>query len=153
MSSNSSASVEPSDSSACTFSPWLAPFALQARDQRALEGGVRLVFEQIHERRAGERVVARIAEQFDPRAIGVHDDAFLHVRDGVGRAFEKVLQLLAVFARRGQRGRQRALQAMGAQLARSDRLQAAAIRERHHILAAEAHGLGDGRLIDRLRAR
>ena len=78
---------------------------------------MRLLLEQIHERRAGERIVAGIAEQLEPRAVGIDDDAFLHVRDGVGRAFEKVLQLLAVLARRGQRGRQRALQAVGAQLA------------------------------------
>ena len=99
------------------FEAVAAPLALQAGDQRALERGMRFLFEQIHERRAGEGVVLGIAEQLEPRAIRIHDDAFLHVGDGIGRAFEKVLQLLAVFARRGQRGRQRALQAMGAQFA------------------------------------
>ena len=38
---------------------------------------------------------------------------------------------------------------MSAQLAGSDRLQAAAIRQRDHVLAAQPHRLGDRRLIDR----
>ena len=78
----------------------VAPLALQARDQRPFEGGVRLLFEQIHDRRAIEGVVLGVAEQLDPGAVGVHDDAFLHMRDGIGGTFEKVLQLLAIFARR-----------------------------------------------------
>ncbi len=44
--------------------------------------------------------LAGVAEQLEPGAVGIHDDAFLHVRDGIGGAFEKILQLLAVFARR-----------------------------------------------------
>ena len=88
---------------------------------------MRFLFEQIHQRRAGQRIVAGVAEQLEPRAVGIDDDAFLHVRDGVRRALEKILQLLAVLARRRQRGRQRALQPVGAQLARGDRLQAAAV--------------------------
>jgi hypothetical protein len=126
----------------------IAPLALQARDQSAFERRMRLLLEQVHERRAGERVVARVAEQLEPRPVGIDDDALLHVGDRIGRAFEKPLQLLAVLARRGQSRRQRALQAVRAQLAGHDRLQAAAVGERHHILGAQAHRLRDRRLID-----
>ncbi len=104
------------------FEVMARPLALQAGNQRTLEGRMRLLLEQVHERRAGERFVARIAEQLEPGAIGIHDDAFLHVGDGVGRAFEKILQLLAILAGRGQRGRERALQAEGTKLTGGDRL-------------------------------
>jgi hypothetical protein len=90
------------------------------------------------------------AEQLEPGAIRVDDDAFLHVRDGIRGPFEKMLQLLAVFAGGGKRRRERALQPIGAQLAGGDRLQAAAVRQRHHVLRAQAHGVGDGSLIDML---
>ena len=99
----------------------IRPFALQAGDERALERRMGFLLEQIHQRRAGERIVARIAEQLQPRAVGVDDDALLHVRDGVGGALEEVLQLLAVLARRGERGRQGAFQPIGAQLPGDDR--------------------------------
>ena len=111
---------------------------------------MRLLLEQIHERRAGERIVARVAEQLEPRPVGIDDDALLHVGDGVGRALEEILQLFAILARRGQRRGQRALEAMRAQLAGRDRLQAAAVGERHHVLGARAHRLGDRGLVDLL---
>ena len=128
----------------------IGPLALQAGDQRALERRMSLGLEQVHQRSAGERIVARVAEQLEPRAIGIDDDAFLHVRDRVGGAFEEPLQLLAIFARRGQRRRQRPLEAMRAQLAAHHRLQAAAVGERHHVLGARAHRFGDHGLVDLL---
>ncbi len=126
----------------------IGPLALQAGDQRALERGMSLGLEQIHQRRAGERIVARVAEELEPGAIGVDDDAFLNVCDRIGRAFEEALQLLAILARRGQGRGQRPLQAVRAQLAAHHRLQAAAVGERHHVLGARAHRLGDDRLVD-----
>ena len=64
----------------------IRPLALQARDQRALDRGVRLGVEGIHQRRADDRVGIREAVQLEPRRIRVDDDAFLHVRDRIGRA-------------------------------------------------------------------
>ena len=51
------------------------PFALQAGDERTFEGRMRFLLEQIHQRRAGQRIVAGIAEQLQPGAVGIHDDA------------------------------------------------------------------------------
>ena len=124
------------------------PLALQARHQGTFERGMGFLFEQVHQRRAGQGVVGGIAEQLDPGPVGVDDDAFLHVGDGVGGAFQKVMQLFAVLACRGQRGEQRPFQAIGPQLTRGHRLQAAAVGERDHVLRTETHGLGDGVFID-----
>ena len=124
------------------------PFALQAGDERTFERRMGFLLEQIHQRRAGECILAGIAEQLQPRSVGIDDDALLHVRDGVGRALEEILQLLAILARRGQRRRQGAFQAIRAQLPGDDRLQAAAVGERDHVLGAEAHRIGDRGLID-----
>ena len=77
----------------------VAPFALQAGNQGAFEGGVRFLLEQIHERRSVEGVALGVAEQFHPGTVGIHDDAFLHMRDGIGRPLEKILQLLAILTR------------------------------------------------------
>jgi hypothetical protein len=126
------------------------PLALQTGDQCALERRVRLRLEQIHERDARERILAGVAEQLEPRPVGIHDDALLHVGDGVGRSLEEFLQLLPILARRRQGGGQGALEAVRAQLPRGDRLQPRAVGERHHVLRAEAHRVGDRRLIDLL---
>ena len=128
----------------------IRPFALQARHQRPLQRGMRLRLEQIHQGRAGERILARVAEQLEPRSVGIDDDAFLHVSDRVGGALEESLQLLAILARRGERARERPLEAMCAQLAGHHRLQAAAVGERHHVLRARAHRVGDDGLVDLL---
>jgi len=95
------------------------------------------LLEQIHEGRARQRVVFGVAEQFEPGAVRIHDDAFLHMRDRIGRAFQKILQLFAIFARRGQRGRQGALQT---------------IRKREKILEEIGSQLGarDGAAVERL---
>ena len=85
----------------------IRPLALQARDQRAFDRGVRLGVECVHQRRADERVRIRQAVQIEPRGIGVDDDAFLHVRDGVGRAGHERLQLVAILARRADRAVER----------------------------------------------
>ena len=126
----------------------VGPLALQAGDQRALERGMRFRLEQIHQRHARQRIVAGVAEQLEPGAVGIDDDALLHVSDRVGRAVQKVLQLFAIFARRGQRGGEGALQPVRPQLARGHRLQAAAVGQRDHILSAQAHRLGDRGLVD-----
>ncbi len=74
------------------------PLALQAGHERALQRGVRIGLEQIHERRAGERIVAGVTEELEPRPIGIDDDALLYVGDRVGRSLEEILQLFAILA-------------------------------------------------------
>ena len=116
----------------------IRPLALQARDQRALDRGVRLGIERVHQRRADERVGVRQAVQLEPRGIGVDHDAFLHVRDGVGRAGHERLQLIAILARGADRAVERARLAMRFELARDDGLQAHRMLQRHRRRARPA---------------
>ncbi len=87
--------------------------------------------------------IVGVAEQLEPCLVGVHDDAFLHLQDGVVGALQHRLQLPAVVAGRLQRGVQRALQAERAQLARQHGLHAVAGRQRDHVARADAHARGD----------
>ena len=121
----------------------IGPLALAAGDQRALERGVRAVFEQIHQRLADDRAGVGVAEQFEPGLVGVDDDAFLHLQDGVVGTLQHGLQLAAIVARGLQRGVERALEAEGAQFARHHRLHAIGGRQRHDVARADAHARGD----------
>jgi hypothetical protein len=126
------------------------PLALHAGDQRALDGRVVVRIEGVHQRRAHDILGVRIAEQREPGGIRVDDDAFLHLRDRVGRALDDVLQLLLVFAGGSERRRQRAIEAVGPELATDHQLQPRDVRERHRVLRAERQGLGDHSLVELL---
>ena len=102
----------------------IGPLALATGDQRALERGVRAIVEQIHQRLADHGVGVVVAEQLEPGLVGVDDDAFLHLQDGVVGALQDRLQLAAIIARGLQRGVERAFEAERTQLAREHGLHA-----------------------------
>ena len=101
----------------------IGPAALRGGDQRALEGGVAALLEEVHQRLAEQGRRFLVAEQLDPGRVDVDDDAFLHVGDRVGRPGHEGLHLVAVLAGRGQRAGQRAVEARGVQFAGSHGLQ------------------------------
>ena len=124
------------------------PLALHAGDERALDRGVVVGIEGVHQRRADDLLGIRIAEEREPGGIRVDDDAFLHLRDRVGRALDDVLELLLGFARGGERRGQRAVEAVGAKFAADDELQAWNVRQRDRVLGAERERFGDHVLVD-----
>ena len=69
----------------------------------------------------------RIAEQREPGRVRIDDDAFLHQRDGVGRALDDVLELLLRLARGRERRGERAVEPVG-RAARGRRRAAGAAR-------------------------
>ena len=123
------------------------PLALHARDQRALDGGVVVRIEGVHQRRADDLLGFRVAEKREPRRVRVDDNAFLYQGNRVGRALDDVLQLLLGLARRGERGGERAVEAVGAKLAPDDELQPRDVAERDRVLSAERERLGDHGLV------
>ena len=118
---------------------WPRPHATSAPFSAALLAGV----EQIHERRAEQRVRARVAEQVGPCLVRVDEDAFLNVRDRVDGARHERLELFLVLIRREQRLVERALEPKRAQLALGDAAQALGLAERDEILRAGEQRLGD----------
>ena len=124
------------------------PLALHAGDKRALDRGVVVGVEGVHQRRADDLLGIRIAEEREPGGIRVDDDAFLHLGNGVGRSFDDVLQLLLRLARRGERRGQRAVEPVGAKLTADDELQPRHVDKRHRVLGAQGEGLGDRILVE-----
>ena len=104
---------------------------------------MRAVLEQVHERLVDDRARVRVTEQLEPGLVGVDDDAFLHLQDGVVGALQDRLQLAAVVAGGLQRGIQRALEPERAQFARHHGLHAIGGRQRHDVTRADAHAGGD----------
>ncbi len=100
----------------------IAPPALQAGGQRALQGGLVGLIEQVHHRLADQAVEA--PEQLGPGGIGVDDDAFLNLHDGVVRSLQHGLELASGIARRLDGRIQRPLQSERAQLAQHDGIEA-----------------------------
>ena len=124
------------------------PFALHAGDERALDRGVIVGVEGVHQGRADDFLGIRIAEEREPGRVRVDDDAFLHQRNRVRRALDDVLELLLRFARGSERRGQRAVEPVSAQLAADDELQARNVGQRDRVLGAERERLGDHVLVD-----
>ena len=85
---------------AFTFRRVIVPAALQAGREGTLERRVRRFIEQVHDRLSDQ--VAVEAEQLQPRRIGVDDDSFLHLDDGVIRTLKNYFELTPGVVRRLQ---------------------------------------------------
>src|SRR5690606_39302914 len=109
----------------------------------ALDGRMALRIERVHEWRANDRFCIRQAEQLKPGGIGVDDDAFLYVRDRVGRASHKGLELFAVLARRVDRRLQGARLLVGIELARYHGARTRRMLERRSRARTLRHGRSD----------
>ncbi|MCX7058758.1 MAG: hypothetical protein NTZ79_16715 [Proteobacteria bacterium] len=79
----------------------IGPLARGAGRQATFQRGVRVAIEEVHDRLAEYGIGVRKAEQFQPGGVGIHHDAFLHLRDGVRRAFHERGQSTLVLAGRG----------------------------------------------------
>ncbi len=126
------------------------PATLCRGDQRALEGGVAAGVEQVHERLAEQVARIRVAEEFAPGGIDVDDDAFLHVRDRIGRARHERTHLVAVLAGGRERAVQRMVEPRGVEFARGDGLQPAAGSQRHDVGGTEFEATNEVGLGERL---
>ena len=113
------------------------PATLRRSDERALEGRVAAGVEHVHERLAEQVARIRVPEEFAPGRIDVDDDAFLHVRDRVGRARHERAHLVAVLTGGGERAVQCIVEPCGVEFARGDGLQPAAGSQRHDVGGTE----------------
>ena len=103
--------------------------------------------EQVHERLPKQVARIRVPEEFAPGGIDVHDDAFLHVRDRIGRARHERTHLVTVLAGGRKRAAQRMVEPCGVECARGDGLQPAAGSQCHDVGGTEfeaTHEVGFG---------
>ena len=127
----------------------IVPAPLQAGGEGAAQRGVRGFVEQIHDRLTDERFIG--AEQLEPRRIGIHDDAFLNLDDGIVRALQDYFQLAPRVVGGLERAVQRALESESAQLAQNHRLQTRGIAQRNKVARAELHGIRNASLVGGIR--
>jgi len=125
---------------------WMvAPAALQTSGERAAQRRMRRFVEQVHDRLPGETLLD--AEQLAPRRVGLDDDPFLHLEDGVIRALQDRVELAACVVRRPHAGIERALDVKHAQFPQHHRREARRTGERHDIAGPECETGCDPRLI------
>ena len=128
----------------------IAPAALCAGCQRALQRRLRLAVEQVHDWLTHQRAGIGIAEQFEPGAVDLHDDAFLHLRDRVVGAMQDGLELSSIILRTAQCVGQRAFHSKSAQLAVDDGLHVLGVRDRYGVARAARHVCSGGAAVDLL---
>jgi hypothetical protein len=117
------------------------PFALGGCDQGTLECGMATGLEQVHQRLAEQVAGITAPEELDPRWIHVDDDAFLHVRNGIGRACHEGAHLVAILVGGCKRAAQGMIEAGGVQFSRCYRLQSRVGMQRDDILCAHFDSL------------
>ena len=123
----------------------VVPAAVQTGGKRTAQRRVRGFLEQVHDRLPGDPFLD--AEQLEPRRVGLDDDAFLHLEDGVVRALQDRVELTARVVRRPHAGIERALDVEYAQFPQHHRLQPRRVGERDDIAGPELEPGGDARLI------
>ena len=123
---------------------------MRRRHEGSLDRRVAAPLEQVHERLPEQVARVSTAEEIAPGRVHVDDDAFLHVRDRIGRAGHERAHLIAVLPRRGQRAIERLVEAGRVEFARGDGLQPPAGAERDDVLRAEFQAAHEVRLGERL---
>ena len=99
--------------------------------------------EHVHERLTEQVAWIRVPEEFAPGGIDVHDDAFLHVRDRVGRARHERTHLVAVLTSGRERAVECVVEPCGVKCARGDGLQPAAGSQCHDIGGTELEAMNE----------
>ena len=126
----------------------IVPAALQTGGERAFQGRVARLFEQIHDWLADERAAILETKQLEPGGIDVNRDAFLDLHNGVVGALQRGIKLTAHVARGFNRGAKDALETKGMQFASHNRLQPRGICERHDVACATQDRRCDALLVD-----
>ncbi len=128
----------------------VGPFALRGRHESALERRVTRRGERIHQRLADDRRRILDPGQLDPGRICIHDDAFLHVHDRVGRTGHEGLHLVAILVRGGERAGERTVEPGEMKLALGHGPEPLPCLERYHVARAKLERAVQTVLADRV---